>query len=166
MGKTADDFTVPTIEYPDHERTDAQIRPLALFLAGLVSSLLFVGLIVWLLFDVFFATINTSAADSRPAPVQRDDTNQPLLQVSPRLNMEEFRAHEERVLNSAEWIDRNKGIARIPIAAAMEQVVSNGLPKWPPVVEQPAGTPTASSGSATAPTNNRSPQNNSNPATK
>jgi hypothetical protein len=161
MRKPADEFTVPTIDQPDHERSDAQIRPLALFLAGLVTSLIFVGLLVWMLFDVFFATLNTSGADVRPAPIPRSDTGQPVLQVLPGRDMQMLRAREERDLNATEWIDREKRVARIPIATAMEQVASKGLPKWPAVVEQPSGGATTAPGALSPATNIQRPQSDS-----
>jgi hypothetical protein len=136
LGKPTEDFTTPTIEQHDHERSDAQIRPLALFLTGLVGSVIAVGLVVWLLFDVFLATINTQASDSRPSPVPHRDTDHPVLQVVPSHNMQAFREHQERLLNSTEWINREQGIARIPVDAAMKQVASSGLPTWPAVIEQ------------------------------
>jgi hypothetical protein len=137
MGKPAEDFTTPTIEQHDHERSDARIRPLALFLAGLVGSVVFVGLVVWLLFDIFLATINSQASSSRPEPVPHGDTGHPVLQVVPSHDMQVLRERQERTLSSTEWINRKQGIARIPIDAAMEQVASNGLPTWPAVVEHP-----------------------------
>jgi hypothetical protein len=137
MGNPAEDFTTPTIEQHDHERSDAQIRPLALFLAGLVGSVVFVGLIVWLLFDVLLATINIQASSSSPEPVPHGDTGHLVLQVVPSHDMQVLRERQERILSSTEWIDRQQGIARIPIDAAMEQVASNGLPKWHAVFEQP-----------------------------
>jgi hypothetical protein len=160
MGKSPDEFTVPTLDEPDHERSDAQIRPLALFLAGLVASLILVGLLVWLLFDFFFATVNTAAADTRLIPAPRGETDLPVLQVLPSRDMQMFRAREARVLNSAEWIDREKGIARIPIAAAMEQIASKGLPKWPAVVEKTAGGANTLPAAPTT-TNDQPPQKNS-----
>jgi hypothetical protein len=162
MGKPPDEFAVHTTGALDHERSDAQIRPLALFLAGLVGSVVFVGLVVWLLFDVLFATVNTPATGLHMAPTLTNrDAGQPPLQVVPLHDMQALRAREDRILSATEWIDREKGLARIPIAAAMEQIATGGLPKWPPIIEQPPAPPT----SASSPTNQQ-PQNSPNQTPK
>jgi hypothetical protein len=44
----------------------------------------------------------------------------PREQVSPRVDLETFRAQENAELNSYGWIDRQAGTVRIPIARAME----------------------------------------------
>jgi hypothetical protein len=137
MGEKPGNFVVKTTDQPDHERSDARIRPLAIFLAGLVGSIFFVGLIVWLLFDIFLATVNRPVAELQlPRPTDHD-AGQPRLQVVPRAELQALRAREDQLLGAHQWIDRQKGIARIPISAAMEQIASQGMPKWPPAVEQP-----------------------------
>jgi len=54
----------------------------------------------------------------------------PGLQAAPKQDLVSFRAEEDRQLNMLGWVDRNAGIARIPIEDAMWAVVSNGLPDW------------------------------------
>jgi hypothetical protein len=55
----------------------------------------------------------------------------PRLQTSARADLARFRAHEEQTLNSYGWIDRNKGLVRIPIERAMNLLAQRGLPGWP-----------------------------------
>ena len=52
----------------------------------------------------------------------------PKLQLSPIADMEAFRAREEAELNGYGWVDRNAGVARIPINRAMDLVLQKGLP--------------------------------------
>jgi hypothetical protein len=42
--------------------------------------------------------------------------------------MRELRARQELLLNGYGWVDREKGVARIPIDEAMRIVVERGLP--------------------------------------
>jgi hypothetical protein len=114
-----------------HEDSDVAVRPLAIFLAGLAGSLVAVGAICAWLFSVFLA--ESQQADVAPGPraeVERR-TPGPLLQHSPREERDELRAAEERRLHAAEWIDRDRGIARIPIERAIELTAERGFPKWP-----------------------------------
>ena len=52
-----------------------------------------------------------------------------------------MRAREDAVLTTYGWVDRNTGVARIPIERAMDLLVERGLPVTKPVasVATPAG---------------------------
>ena len=52
----------------------------------------------------------------------------PLLQVSPPLDLEKFRAQEEQELNSYGWINQSSGVVHIPIRTAMDLLLKKGLP--------------------------------------
>ena len=52
----------------------------------------------------------------------------PRLQANPRLELQEMRAEENAVLQSYGWVDRDQGVARMPIDEAMKIVVQRGLP--------------------------------------
>jgi hypothetical protein len=54
-----------------------------------------------------------------PPPSHNVPAAGPALQIAPPRDLEALRAREERLLHGAEWIDRNVGIARIPIEQAM-----------------------------------------------
>jgi hypothetical protein len=135
-----------------HEESDASIRPLAMFLAGLSTSLIVVSALVWLLFYAFLGTEEKVTASREARPLATAAATQPQLQVSPRRDLDDLRQKEDKTLGSTEWIDRNQRIARIPIDSAMEQVAAHGLPKWPPATAQaPASSKTSSDGSAERP---------------
>ena len=52
----------------------------------------------------------------------------PHLQVVPALDLNEFRAHEEALLNSYGWVNPRAGIVRMPITRAMDLLLERGLP--------------------------------------
>jgi hypothetical protein len=52
----------------------------------------------------------------------------PRLQVSPEEDMRLMRAEEEAALNGYGWVDEPSGIARVPIARAMEMVANGEVP--------------------------------------
>lgn len=61
-----------------------------------------------------------------PAPTDRvrlpppSSVETPALQSAPQLDLAQYRAEKQRVLESGAWVDAKRGIARIPIATAMD----------------------------------------------
>jgi len=56
----------------------------------------------------------------------------PRLQVHPAADLAAFRARENEILDGYAWVDKEKGVARIPIDEAMRLVAERGLPVFPP----------------------------------
>ena len=52
----------------------------------------------------------------------------PQLQVQPRDDLGKYTAEEQRLLQSYGWVDKDSGIARIPIDEAMRILAATGLP--------------------------------------
>jgi hypothetical protein len=106
------------------ERVETQdlTIPLALSLAGLAAAILAACalLIVWVAPEAL-----------HPPEVSLPAVVAPALQISPRADMARFRAEEEAELSSYGWVDRDRGVVRIPIDQAMEKVVRQGIPGWP-----------------------------------
>jgi hypothetical protein len=69
------------------------------------------------------------AVDERPRPI-------PALQTQPFKDFYTLRQDEAEKLNSYGWIDRDGGVAHIPIDRAMDVVLQRGLPVRP---DPPAG---------------------------
>jgi hypothetical protein len=55
----------------------------------------------------------------------------PVLQTSPRTDMARFKAEEAGEMTSYGWVDRDRGVVRLPIDRAMAKVVQDGIPGWP-----------------------------------
>jgi hypothetical protein len=53
------------------------------------------------------------------------------LETNERLEINDFRLQEEKTLNSYGWVDKQAGVARIPIDRAMELLAQRGLPTRP-----------------------------------
>src|SRR5262245_50332422 len=112
-----------------HETSDVDIRAIFGFGLGLTIVTAVVAAAVWLLFLYF------SARESRPVfteyPLAAQDTRlppEPRLQTNPRQEMHELRAREDELLISYGWVDKDKGVVRIPIERAMQLIVERGLP--------------------------------------
>ena len=91
---------------PDHPEQTKVI-----FLWGVASVVILVILLVWLR-SYFFLV--------------RNETIQANFLSAPNPKIDELHAHEQQVLNSYGWVDRQKGIVHIPIDQAMELMVREG----------------------------------------
>lgn len=124
-----------------HERSDARIRPLAIFLAVLAGSLAAVAGAVALLFQLYLT--EAEQADPPPSPLAAAERAAdahvpgPLLEVASGVQLAQLRAKEKQRLTATEWVDQAKGLARIPIDEAIALTAERGLPEWPPVMEEP-----------------------------
>jgi hypothetical protein len=63
----------------------------------------------------------------------------PRLVVSEPVVLAEFRAQEDAFLTSYGWVEKDKGLARMPIDAAMKIVADRGLPTFPAPSPVPPG---------------------------
>ena len=77
------------------------------------------------------------------ATVLKADPNAPLVAVLRLVTSEpavlaEFHAREDALLASYGWVEKDQGIARIPIEVAMKWVAERGLPKFPGPAPAPA----------------------------
>ncbi len=147
-------FKNPAVDY---ERRDLSARAVFLFLAGLALVMVAAGLILWGMFRTFGrgnvtpqprATAISTAQKALPAggdPARNFPA--PQLQPDPTADMDSFRAREDQVLNSYDWVDKDNGVVRIPIDRAMQLIEQRGLPvrvpgqPIPSVPPPPSGQP-------------------------
>src|SRR5688572_24747566 len=131
MGEPVRGTTVPPTVEQGYEHSDVPFRPLAMFIAILAVSLAVVIGIVAGLFWLF----ESEAAETDPAPLPLAEENPvtpgPLLQVSPREDLDDMHKREQRQISSSAWVDRDRGVARIPIDRAIALAAERGLPNWP-----------------------------------
>jgi len=116
-----------------HEASDVNIRAIFGFGAGLAVVAAIIHVLVWLLFMYFTGREAVKAPRQFPlaATEQQQLPPEPRLQITPRQDLQNLRAAEEKVLNGYGWVDRNAGVVHIPIDAAMQRVVEQGLPARP-----------------------------------
>jgi hypothetical protein len=113
-----------------HETRDVSMRWMVI--SGVILVLLLIAAFVTMrwTFDLFEA--REARRQSEPATLVSDPgpgrPPEPRLQANPRLELQEMRAEENEVLQSYGWVDRDQGVARMPIDEAMKIVVQRGLP--------------------------------------
>jgi hypothetical protein len=113
-----------------HETSDVDIRGIFGFAIGLLVTGVAIHLFVWLLV-LFFAARDTRGV-MREFPLAAGQQSRvppgPRLQTNPRQDLRDLRSAEDSVLTGYGWVDKNAGIARIPIGEAMKLTVERGLP--------------------------------------
>jgi hypothetical protein len=110
-----------------YEKRDANVRFLGFVIAGL-GLLTVAGMVVsWLVFRGLDARHEAAQPPAPPLAETRPAAPpEPRLQVDPRRDMEAVRREESEALRGFGWVDRDAGIARIPIERAMELLAGRG----------------------------------------
>jgi len=62
---------------------------------------------------------------------QFKENGAPMLETNERGQFKDFLINQEDQLNSYGWVDKDAGVAHIPIQRAMDLVVQQGLPVYP-----------------------------------
>ncbi|MEZ5366102.1 MAG: hypothetical protein R2748_28150 [Bryobacterales bacterium] len=112
----------------DHERTDAHVKPLVIFLIAMGVTIVgsFISMVG--LFD--FLSMRAQSMDRVPSSVKVADEvpSGPRLQVVPGLDLREIRAAEEDRLNGYGWVDEGGRVVHIPIEKAIDVLIERGVP--------------------------------------
>ena len=106
-----------------HESQDVSFRYMALGFAGTLGVVLLCLLLVMWMFP--------SIKVDRRLPGQVPVYPEPRLQSDPAVDLQKFLNSERERLNSTGWVDREHGIAHIPIDDAMKRIVQQGIADWP-----------------------------------
>jgi len=114
-----------------HELSDLEPRQVAVFGAILAATVILVVIATYLLFDAFYGSNRKSQSPASPLSFSPEPIPEPRLLESPGRDLKAMRAAENALLSSYAWIDREKGIARIPINDAIEILAQRGLPARP-----------------------------------
>jgi hypothetical protein len=104
---------------PDYERSDVSLRLIAAIGAGV--ALLFVSA----------PLVLRAAYDRQPAIARTTVPPAPRLQRDPAADLTAYQAAQTKRLNDMRWVDRDAGIAHIPIDDAMRLLAERGRPGWP-----------------------------------
>ena len=113
-----------------HEQSDVALRPLLWAAAALVGLAVFAHVAMWVAMRSFERDERredprpSPVADARPVPPE--PRLQPSVQSHPTLPYEDviaMRQADQKVLGSYGWVDRERGIARVPIERAMQQMI-------------------------------------------
>lgn len=130
-----------------HEKSDVNVRALIWFVVIFIAFAIVTHIFLWLMFK-FFADQARGATNSPLTSLSRSaDANVPPVPrlqpfptreangviatpnvSTPPVDMTLMRAEQDKALTEPGWVDKEKGIARIPIEDAKRLVVQRGLP--------------------------------------
>lgn len=131
-----------------HEKSDVSVRALMIFIAIFIVFGFLTHIMIWLLFKGFVRIerrrqLGPVTEMARPADMAIPK-NQPLLQPfahngadgkplppyrhTPVVDLAVMREAEQQALTTYGWVDRQKGLVRIPISEAMKLTLQRGLP--------------------------------------
>ena len=109
-----------------HEEKDADVPGLFLIAVTLFASSAVIMLCTWWLMR-FLALKETAREKPPPLAPTMGAFPPPRLQVRAPEELQKLRASEDARLNSYGWVDRSRGIARVPVDRAMQLLVEHGL---------------------------------------
>lgn len=130
----------PEVLHAGHETRDVNIRALLWLAIGTIAGVILVSAGLWLLLRQYQATAKRSEPPVSPLAGKKFDPPGPRLQNTPILDYENFRNQQEQGLTTYAWIDKEKGVVRIPVSRAMDLILERGLP-MPEAAEPQSGAP-------------------------
>jgi hypothetical protein len=127
-----------------HEESDVNVRALIWSVAIFIVFAALTHLLLYVQFHAYARYFRREPSApltmmSRPSPVpatprlqpfpseMKDGSVPPPNTNTPETDMAEMRAAEEKSLNTAGWVDKQKGVVRLPIEVAKQLVVQRGM---------------------------------------
>ncbi|MGC8667737.1 MAG: hypothetical protein ACP5VE_06465 [Chthonomonadales bacterium] len=131
--RRAEEKMDPQVDYLrklGYEARDVSLEALGKWLIALGIFIGGTALVTYGIFKLFVAPVVPGAEQSPglTAPLPPPPAPNPALQPAPRLDLKKWREDEDAAMNSYGWVDRRKGIVRIPVERAMDLLAAGGLP--------------------------------------
>jgi len=112
-----------------HEAENTDVR--AVSLAGLALAV-GIGVVLAIVYGTLQYFVHHPVVIVPASPLAETDQQQfpplPRLDEHPTIELKELHSSEDRILTTYGWVDRNKGVVRIPIDRAMELELKRGFP--------------------------------------
>jgi len=113
-----------------HAESDVNVGAIIRFGTGLFVVALVVHVFLWWLFGVYQR--QNQRAQTQAYPMAAGQQNRlppsPRFQENPQQELRELRAKQKALLEGYGWVNKEAGIARIPIEEAMKIVIQRGVP--------------------------------------
>lgn len=120
----------PPRQGPGYELRDVSLIAI---IRWMIFLFVFVGLasgVTWIIYKLF-APDQPGEARLASQPFSEQRPPEPRIQADPKIDIEKFREAEDKALTSYGWVDKNAGVAKIPIDRAMTLLEQRGLPTPP-----------------------------------
>src|SRR5579871_653540 len=109
-----------------HEERDINAGFVLIFFVGLALVVVIVHFISLGTFD-YLAARPWNYPPPVPLASSREQFTGPHLLVNQAHDLKDFRASEQSVLDSYDWVDRDHGVVRIPIDRAIDLLAERGV---------------------------------------
>lgn len=148
MADLTDRSSAPSDKQRGYETQDLNVGAVGKFLIGLFALICLTLVAMNELFQYFEQRAIRRDVPLPPMLETREVPPEPRLQVAPAADLHRLRATEQELLTTYGWVDRERGIVRIPIERAMDLLLERGpiLPSRPrsprspsPTTDQPSG---------------------------
>jgi hypothetical protein len=117
--------TNPSVQF---EHRDVSLRAMLWIGAAIIVTAIVLHLVLYRLYDGLRAGAAESGRITKSSEVPQQTTSaQPQLQVDPAADINQLRAEENKKLNAYGWIDKDKGVVRIPIDRAINIMAARGI---------------------------------------
>ena len=107
---------------------EISLRAVTLFVVGLTVLVIVSAAAMWVMSSELREL--GAAADPPPSPIPEArrpvEILGPRLQEDPEAELKVMLAEEDAILHGYEWVDEASGVARIPVALAMEALAAHG----------------------------------------
>ena len=113
---------------PRHDTDEVSVRGIVTFALGLIAVGLVVHFLLGLIMQRYSRQEKQGQALTPPLFAVPVEVPAPRLQGDPGADRVRVQQAQLEILNSYGWVDRDAGIARIPIDRAMEILAKTGLP--------------------------------------
>jgi hypothetical protein len=113
-----------------HEESDVNVAAILRYGLGLAVVALVAHVFLWWLLGVYGRQNERAQTQVYPMAAGQQDRRPPLprLQDNPQQELQQLREKQKALLDGYGWVNKEAGVARIPIEEAMKLVVERGLP--------------------------------------
>jgi len=113
-----------------YEKSDVEVARVVRAGVALIAIVVFFFALMWMLQGVLLRLVGLDQAPRHPlaTSLARTEPPAPRLQPDPRADLLALRAQEDAVLQTYAWVDKSRGVVRVPIERAMEILAERGMP--------------------------------------
>jgi hypothetical protein len=113
-----------------HEESDVNVGAIIRYGIGLLLVGAVVHVLLWWLLGTYERQNERAQTQMYPLAAGQGDRLPPFprIQENPQQELQELRAKQKAQLEGYGWVDKEAGVARIPIEEAMKMVIERGLP--------------------------------------
>jgi hypothetical protein len=113
-----------------HEESDVNVSAIIRYGVGLAVVAAIVHVFLWWLLGIYEGQHDRARTQAYPMAAGQQDRLPPAprFQENPQQELQELRAKQKALLEGYGWVNKESGVARIPIEDAMKMVVEQGLP--------------------------------------